>query len=94
MHVLTTAPRPGLTDPKEGSRHRLWLAQGGAVFGWGGADIGWVGAVGSRNPAEAMRAASSAPAVTAGSGGSRPWGSWRSESRERSPATHCAWWDS
>ena len=23
-----------LTDPKEGSRHRLWLAQGGAVFGW------------------------------------------------------------
>ena len=34
MHVLTTAPLPGLTDPKEGSRHRLWLAQGGAVFGW------------------------------------------------------------
>jgi hypothetical protein len=34
MHVLTTAPRPGWTDPKEGSRHRLWLAQGGAVFGW------------------------------------------------------------
>ena len=28
------------------------------------------------------------------SGGSRPWGSWRSESRDRSPATHCAWWDS
>ena len=21
-------------DPKDGSRHRLWLAQGGAVFGW------------------------------------------------------------
>ena len=26
----TTVP----VDPKDGSRHRLWLAQGGAVFGW------------------------------------------------------------
>ena len=24
----------GTPDPKDGSRHRLWLAQGGAVFGW------------------------------------------------------------
>ena len=24
----------GPIEPKEGSRHRLWLAQGGAVFGW------------------------------------------------------------
>jgi hypothetical protein len=24
----------GPFDPKDGSRHRLWLAQGGAVFGW------------------------------------------------------------